>query len=104
MPAEDLPEAPLFLIPHFDKLVHLGLYLILTVLLIKPIKFYHLPVVICILIYTVLYGGGIELIQNFFTVNRSGSWYDLLSDVAGSIIGLLIYRFALRGSKAEKYL
>ncbi len=44
-----------------------------------------------ILILTVFTGGTIELIQNYFIPGRSGDWFDLLADSAGSLIfGILV--------------
>jgi len=95
MPSGDLPENQLFNIPHFDKLVHAGLYFILSLLLIKPLSKSGLPAILPIIAYTVILGGGLELLQAFFTVSRSGSWFDLLADIIGAMAGVGILRIII---------
>ena len=38
MPASQLPSEPFLKIPHFDKIVHFGLFFILCLLLFRPVK------------------------------------------------------------------
>jgi hypothetical protein len=43
--------------------------------------------IICILI-----GGGIELLQHYLPVNRFGDWIDFYFDIAGILIGILVFK------------
>jgi VanZ family protein len=78
----------------FDKLVHLGFFLVLTLLIfwgqIKRLKTYsytaiHLASVVAI---TFLFGSSIELLQWKVFTYRSGDWYDLLADMVGVALAI----------------
>jgi VanZ family protein len=103
MPAEDIPQTPLFRIPHFDKLVHFGMYFILVVLLSRPVKTVRLPVCLTTLLISVFIGGLIEVLQVAITSTRSANWGDFFADFAGAIIGLLVYGMLVEGKHWEKY-
>lgn len=93
LPGEKLPD-PHINTPHLDKVVHFGMFFIMALLLcneleyqtkLTPRKIYLVTVCIAL-----IYGGVIELLQhNFF--HRSGDMLDLLADVAGAIVGCLLY-------------
>jgi VanZ family protein len=91
IPGDDFPQTGLANIPFIDKLIHVGMYLILAVLLVRPLKKAALPAGLFILIFTFLLGGVLELLQAYWAVNRSGSWLDLLADLAGAALGLVIW-------------
>ena len=64
MPGNGLPKVPLINIPHFDKIVHLGFYFILTLLMIKPFsKISAFPYLFSMLISAVI-SGIIEILQD----------------------------------------
>ncbi len=93
LPGDAIPN-PHFNIPHIDKIVHGGLFFIASLLLILPLVYYsHLPrwkayLIACI--YTLVYGGLIEILQ-FFFFNRSGELYDWIADFVGALIACLCY-------------
>jgi VanZ family protein len=41
-------------------------------------------------LFPLLFSGAIELMQEYFTVSRSGDWFDFLFDGIGSFSGLAI--------------
>lgn len=93
MPSEDIPD-PHINIPHLDKVVHFGMFFIMTILTVYPLelysslsrnKIYTLTIVIAF-----CYGGAIEILQHFF-FNRGGDIWDLTADVVGAIVGCLCY-------------
>ena len=47
---------------------------------------------ILLFIAALLYGYGMELVQQYFIENRSFDWGDVAADAAGSIIGLFFFR------------
>lgn len=103
LPANDLPHSGLFDLPNFDKLVHFGMFFLLTVLFCLP--FYKLtaepsslPVIFNkIALYVILYGIIMELVQKYFTTGRSFDFADILFDGLGSLTGLIaVRRFALK--------
>ncbi|MDO5571543.1 MAG: VanZ family protein [Bacteroidales bacterium] len=89
----------------FDKVVHLLMYASLSFVLlfdltkniflsdhlIKPSitkKYIYISLFISIFI-----GGILELIQEYFVDGRSGDWNDMISNITGSITGLIIGNF-----------
>ncbi len=83
----------------FDKIVHLGLFFVLTVLIfngfIKQSNNYRFKIstVILIGIIAAVFGGIIELLQWGYFTYRSGDWWDLLADTIG--IAMAIFAFLL---------
>ena len=103
MSASDLPQSPLFNIPCFDKLVHGGLYCMLALLVVVPLRKTRLKVGLIAFVYTVFLGGLLELIQSYFTVSRSGSWTDLAADAIGAILGILAGKFIFAKTDQSKF-
>lgn len=93
LPGEDIPD-PHWNIPHLDKVVHFGMFFILSLLLVCPLEYYSALSVKKIYAIAVavafVYGGGIELLQHYF-FNRGGDVWDLAADLAGAIAGCLCY-------------
>ena len=85
-----------------DKIVHLFLFGVLSVLLFKSFKreidftlLQSYPVISAVVISS-MYGIVIELLQEFVFVYRSGEGYDVLADAAGAITGLWLYHVYLK--------
>ena len=108
LPANDLPHSTLFDLPNFDKLVHLGMFFLLTVLFCFPFlklksgissatgTFYKVA------FYVILYGIIMEFVQKFFTLGRSFDLIDILFDTLGSFAGLLaIKRYTLKKNRPQ---
>ncbi len=101
IPGDALPTKPFIKIPHFDKFVHAMLYLPYAIIISAH---FHLnvnkiktPLAIFITLMIVFsFGGIIELLQEYAFVHRSADWFDLMSDVIGGIIGLLLYYLFLK--------
>lgn len=97
MPGEDIPT-PRLDIPHLDKIVHAGMFFIMSFLLClyfdkKPLR---RPAVYAIaILFAFVYGGLIEILQHFF-FQRSGDVLDLLADIAGGVTGCWFYNFLKR--------
>lgn len=96
MPGDDLPVGKLFAIPHFDKVVHFGMYFVLAILLVFPFQSVRLPVGWSLLLATLLIGGAIEILQFLVTSERSASWGDLAADMAGAMAGWPAFFLLLR--------
>ena len=85
-------SSPLFF-PCFDKLVHCGLFFVLVILccngFIRQLSTGVLPYksIILITLAAIIYGGLIELLQNYFFTWRSGDWNDLFADTIGASMG-----------------
>lgn len=95
LPANDLPHSSLFDLPYFDKLVHFGMFFLLTVLFSYP--FSKLPVEDVtisdifnkIAFFIILYGIIMEFVQKYFTAGRTFDITDILFDAIGTVVGLL---------------
>ncbi len=101
LPGDSLPDTKLALIPHFDKLVHMGMYFPLAFFLIAEFDLSKRKVLmqfgsLFTLILVGLYGGIIELAQERFFVHRSADWLDLLFDLIGGLLALIAYYFVFR--------
>jgi len=104
MPGDGLPRVPLFAIPHFDKLIHLGFYFILTLLLIRPFSSFTRRAYVYSLILASLLSGCVEILQEKIAVLRHGDIYDFLANLTGILLALLFYRLFISGKKIEPYL
>ncbi len=92
----------------FDKLVHLGFFYVLTVLLLygkinhqHSYSFRSLTIFKIILI-TALVGGGIEMIQYEFFPYRSAEWWDFGCDMIGVAMGIFSYILLHKSDYHEK--
>jgi hypothetical protein len=85
---------------HADKIIHLILFLIFSLLLISDAKrFFQSSLVKKEIITTVILAGVLtglftELVQFFLITDRSGTFGDLLADIGGIATGFLIYKIA----------
>lgn len=98
-----LPEIPME--PEFDnidKLVHLCMFLGLGLCTyFENTRYFKIPVsyqriVWGSFLFPILFGGLIELIQEYLSLNRSGDWMDFVWDMAGAFLALAI---CLRANK-----
>ena len=93
LPKQDIPD-PGINIPHLDKVVHWGMFLITSILICWLVEFrgrisLKLAYVVAIGV-SFVYGGLIEILQYHF-FNRGGDVWDLLADVVGGVTGCLLY-------------
>lgn len=90
MPPQDVPE-PGIEIPHLDKVVHFGMFFIMSLLICYRFERPSLKSIYGIAIgFSFLYGGLIEILQHYF-FNRGGDVLDLLADVAGGVAGCVLF-------------
>lgn len=86
-----------FFFQGFDKIVHLGFFYVLTILLFYgKIQSQHnysfrILTIFKIIGLTFLLGGSIELIQLNFFPYRSAEWWDLGADMIGVFMGVFSY-------------
>jgi len=96
IPGSSLPKSPL--LPHFDKIVHAALYFILSIFLIPAFdhsihRFFRKTAPILVIIIVAIFGGIIEIAQENWFLKRSGDIADLLSDLAGALLAIIVYYF-----------
>ncbi|MGE0562412.1 MAG: VanZ family protein [Flavobacteriales bacterium] len=97
-PGNKIPEQPFL---NFDKVVHVGIYLMISVtlcfaLFAKGQKNNSLKINLLIVFFGVFYGGFMELLQHYIFINRSGNWYDFFANAIGATIGVIIYPFVIK--------
>jgi VanZ family protein len=110
IPGSSIPDSRLFQIPHFDKIIHAGIFFILGFLSVYGFTkqgdstilknyAYTSAVVFC-----VIYGGITETIQHFFITERSGEIADILANTLGSIAGVAVFYYLTKTHKLRKIL
>ena len=93
VPFGDIGESSLFF-PGFDKLVHCGLFFVLSVLFCFGIfrkwitRSIRIEIAINNTIVLISYGALIEVLQSKIFTWRSGDWNDLLADTIGGCMGI----------------
>jgi VanZ family protein len=95
LPGSDIPHVRFLDFPYSDKLVHVGMFALLSALFSYPItlaaedfvvlrkKF--IATALCVLAYGVL----MEFVQKYFVPGRSFDFLDIVSDGIGSLAGVL---------------
>lgn len=99
---EPLPDNDIQLFPYADKVIHaimmMGVVLALSFDYIRreqQLKL-SLSILITFFIVTSLFGGIIELLQDYMNLGRSKDILDFIFNIIGAIIGVIISKFWLR--------
>jgi len=103
LPAESLPRKPFINIPHFDKIVHFGLFFVLCLLLFRPLKQLRKNYLFWAPLISVIFGAVFELTQHLFSSSRNSNIYDFVANCTGIGISLVFYYFLVSNKKWEKY-
>lgn len=87
-------------IPYFDKIAHLGMYFILTVVLCYELYrqrhlFKNKVMSVFALSFPILYGGLMELLQAYFFPPRTGDWADWIADAIGVFCAYFLCKIVL---------
>ncbi len=102
---------PTFSLPRFvgaDKVAHVVMYAVLSVVFVWDRYRAQQGKIIgwkraAVLVVFALYGGLIELLQEYFFYPRTGTWGDWLADCGGCVVGLIVYvLFVLRSTVSQK--
>lgn len=101
MPASQLPTTPFLNIPHFDKLVHFGMFFILCILLFRPVKQFTPNFYFWTPILALVFAVALEFLQQKITKSRSSDVYDLWANSAGLAVAVMFYRLFVNGKKVE---
>lgn len=101
MPASQIPSGPFHKIPHFDKIVHFGMFFVLCILLFRPVKeftpnFYFWTPLLALVLAVAL-----EFLQQKITSSRHSDMYDLWANTAGLLSAVIFYRLFVNGKKLE---
>lgn len=95
LPGDELPKTKMISIPHFDKIVHFGMFYIMGIFLFAELKYQtrlkHSQIVIVAIALIAIYGGLIEYLQQNYFINRSGDYVDLAADILGGLLAIIMY-------------
>ena len=92
VPADDITIDSDMLIPHADKVVHIMMYFILQVAIMRKRRNGlegKNKVIIFILVTG--YGVFIELFQGYFLADRFFEIYDIIANITGALMGILLF-------------
>lgn len=84
------------MIPHFDKVVHFGMYFVLAFTACYDRRYLSSNNIIRLLpvfFLSILYGIMMEILQEYFFPPRTGSFYDCLANATGSMAGCVFFFF-----------
>ncbi len=103
VPASNLPKKPFLAIPHFDKLVHFGLFFIFCLLLFVPFKKMKMNHLIYAPLTSLVLSAVLETGQHIISSSRSSNFYDFLANTAGVLTSVLFFHFFISDTRFEKY-
>ncbi|MCB8965208.1 MAG: VanZ family protein [Bacteroidales bacterium] len=101
-PSSSFPTVGFFNIPHLDKVVHLGLYVVFTLLILsetntkRKIGGLDRKAIIISLSIAITYGLLIELMQLLLFESRGAEFWDFVANTVGATVAVLIYRLMNR--------
>lgn len=108
MPGSEVPEVSwLDKIPHFDKLVHIGIFGGLTFLFCLPYFKPKMPFqqkvnhFIRVSLAAIVWGFAVELIQKFFVPGRSFDLVDWAADTVGILIAYWLSKKIISSKRSE---
>ena len=82
-----------FMFPGIDKLIHLSIFAFLGFTLLMSFKKLN---IIYFFLIVFFYGLGTEILQEVMHMGRAFELLDILADVLGSLLGLIIYNQLLK--------
>ena len=93
MPANDLPHIAVF--KEFDKVVHICMYLGLSFMACWSLDIDRkkMSPIYLLLTLVFMYGVLMEILQRTMHNGRSFDFRDMVANLTGAIVGLMLYRF-----------
>lgn len=90
LPLRDLPDVPMF--PGEDKLIHMSMYFVMALVLLWGFK-YKTFNRWYIYGFIVLWGFTMELVQLLMHAGRHFSMFDMLANIIGATLGVILFRY-----------
>jgi VanZ family protein len=88
----DLSGLPAVSIKNIDKIIHFVFYFVFVFLWIKSIKPISINYFLMVLFIAIIFGIGIEFLQEKFTQNRIFDWYDIVANSLGAITSFILVK------------
>lgn len=102
LPGDELPKST-FMIPHFDKIVHIGMYFMSCLFLISPFEKLKIGKgYLAAFAFSLFLGALLEVLQATIARNRSGNYEDFVADLIGAAMALVFYRYFVAGKALEQ--
>ncbi len=91
--AHTFDKVAVFNIPYIDKIVHFGMYFGLMFMIIIENRKSTRSVkdLFTLSLIPLSYGIIIEILQSVLTVTRSGSFFDVIADLTGILVSIMIF-------------
>jgi glycopeptide antibiotics resistance protein len=102
IPAGDLPIKPFLKIPHFDKMVHFGLFFVFCLLLLRPFKKLQLKYYLLAPLISILLSALLEISQHVLSKSRSSDIKDFIANSLGVLAAVVFYYLFVSNRKWEK--
>ncbi len=94
---ENLNKISLLNFPYMDKVIHMLLYLILSLSILASLirsdkrkKYYHMLITF---VWVISYGMLMEVLQFYLTQTRSAEILDILANTTGCFFAILLYSY-----------
>ena len=90
-----------------DKVIHIFMYATFSFLciwgyrkqFISNDKPYQRRALLLTVLISIAYGGLTELMQEFLVPTRTGDWFDFLSDILGTLLGVFVFYLFFKNKK-----
>jgi VanZ family protein len=98
-PLSGWPQPSIFQKLYIDKVVHIFMYSMLSLLLLRSLyrqndrRELQVPAIIAALMCSGGLGVAIEFLQPVLTMFRQFEWLDMLANAAGALTGFFLYRW-----------
>jgi glycopeptide antibiotics resistance protein len=89
-------------IPHFDKIVHFGLFFVFCLFLLRPFKKLHLNYYFIAPLISISLSGGLEFSQHILSNSRHSDLKDFIANSLGVIASVMFYYLFVSDRKWEK--
>ncbi|MGL4806862.1 MAG: VanZ family protein [Bacteroidales bacterium] len=94
-----IPDTSIPTIPNIDKVAHFLFYLFIST--VSYFAIYKREIAIWklytgVLIFPIIFGGLIEILQKYFFPPRSAEWADFVADILGSLAGYWLGIFLIK--------
>lgn len=96
LPGSSLPRDNWFTRVHFDKWAHTGVFAVLLFLWRSSFANDSKRLGLTLIFWATVYGFAIEFVQKYFVPNRGFDVFDVLFDVIGGCLGLLVWWLTYR--------